>query len=303
MKHILLFGLMLSGVFLKANAQCGITFSVTTNQNLGPNSVVLTLNGTDAYPGFSAGIDWGDGSPMSFGFEESWIHTYSNSGTYQICLDIVTPNCSQTDYCNSYTVSPAPVSLCPFSANYALNGNTLTVNASGSGAGDPQLSFHPDVLTFLANPWDFSGFQFLGQHSGSFSHTYTPAQGGQTYMFCAGYSDGNDPAACESNDYCSNVTFGNTSASLENPLDFNSVIQVFPVPATTFLNIHIADFAEATDCHWSILSAEGKIVESGITDGQLTTVLLPADMSTGFYQLILTSGTRQRTVQFLKIVP
>lgn len=300
MKKILLSLLFVAGSYI-LNAQCGITFSVTSNPNLGPTSVVLTLNGTNAYPGFSVGINWGDGSDMSFGFEESWVHSYPANGTYQICLDFVAPTCAQTDYCNNYTVSQAPANLCPFTANYSVSGNTLTVNASGSGAGDPELSFHPDIMTYLSNPWDFSDFQFQNQHSGTFTHTYSPDPEGQTYMFCAGYADSNEPEACESNDYCSNVTFGNASASLENTTDFASVIQVFPVPSEDFINVHFSDAKEAENCHWTIYSSDGSVALEGQMHEQQLTILFPDNMAPGDYQFVLSSGNQGRTIRFIKI--
>lgn len=299
MRKILLGFLLLTST-ATLHAQCGITFSVASNPNLGPTSVVLTLNGTGAHPGFSVGIDWGDGSPMSIGFEESWVHSYSANGTYQICMDFVAPTCAQTEYCNAYTVSQTPNDLCPFNATYSVSGNTLTVNASGSGAVDPELSFHPDIMAFLDNPFDLSGFQFQNQHSGTFTHTYSPDPGGETYMFCAGYGDINEPEACETNDYCSSVTFGDVPAGLDET-DFASVIQVFPVPAETFVNIHFSNAAEAVNCQWTIVSTDGTIAAEGQMNEQQLTVLLPADMAKGNYNLVLQSGSKQRKVKFIKL--
>lgn len=283
-------------------AQCGITFSVATNPNLGnPNSVVLTLNDTQAHAGFSVYIDWGDGTDPSIGFEESWIHTYNAAGTYQICMTFVAPTCVQEETCNSYTVSSLPANICPLNVNWSKAGNTLTVNASGSGASSPVLSFHPDINEYLANPFDLSGFQFLSQHSGTFNHTYSPPQSGASYMFCVGYGDTDEPVACEDNDYCASVTFGSPTAGIENPVDFHSDIQVYPVPAEAFINVKFSDENELSGTKWTVYSTEGKVMLEGSFNEQLTTILLPAELPSGQYLLSLTAGSKNRYVPFIRL--
>lgn len=301
MKKIVLLALA-AFTALQLTAQCGITFSVASNSNLGnPNSVVLTLNGTQAHAGFSVYIDWGDGTDPSLGFEESWIHTYNSAGTYQICVTFVAPTCVQENFCNSYTVSALPADICPLSVNWNQSGNSITVNATGSGAVSPVLSFHPDILSYLDNPFDLSGFQFQSQHSGTFNHTYSPAQSGESYMFCVGYGDSDEPVACEDNDYCASVTFGNPSAGLVNPVDFHSTIQVYPVPAESFINVHFSDPEENERTNWKIFATDGSIVQEGSFSGQLNTLLLPGDMPQGNYLLSLTAGSKTRAVPFLKL--
>lgn len=297
----LLFSTLLLATAITAKAQCGITFSVASEPNLGPSSVVLTLNGTEDHEGFSVGIDWGDGSNWSIGFEQTWIHSYPENGTYNICVNFVAPTCMQTDYCNSYTLSQVPAGLCPLNVNYSMSGNTLTVNATGSQASDPELSFHPDILAYLDNPWDFSDFQVIDQHSGTFTYTYNPPSPEETYLFCVGYGDMNEPESCESNDYCSNVTFGNTTVGLEEPTDFVSTIQVFPVPAESFINVHFSNAEEATQSQWSIYGSDGKIAMSGVMNAQQQTILLPSAMPKGEYHLVLQSGTKTRKVPFIKL--
>lgn len=288
--------------FLQLNAQCGITFTVSPNSSLGVNSVLLELNGTSAHAGFSVGIDWGDGQPMSIGFEQDWIHTYSGPGTYQICVNFVAPTCIQENFCDSYTVANTPqhANLCPINVSYGLTGNTLDVDVSGSGATSPSVSFHHDILYLLNNPFDLSGLQVQNGNSGSFSYTYSPPTADATYIFCAGYADLDTPEACEANDYCSSVTFGNPSASLEEATDFLSTIQVYPVPASTYLNIHFSDLDEFNNVSWEIVSMDGKSVQNGTIKNQTSTVLLPADMASGNYRLLLTSDKKERIVNFVK---
>lgn len=284
------------------SAQCGITFTVSPNTTLGINSVLLSLNGTDNHVGFSVGVDWGDGTPMSIGFEKDWVHTYSGPGTYQVCVNFVAPTCIQENFCNSYTVAttPAHANLCPLTVNYSLSGNVLNTDATGSGAVSPSLSFHPDILYFLDNPFDISGFQFINANTGSFSYTYSPPSPDQTYLFCVSYADLDTPEACETNDYCSSVTFGNPSASLEENTDFLSTIEVYPVPASTYINIYFSELNEFNNVSWKIVSLEGKIIQEGTIREQTSTILLPIEMAQGNYHLLLSSDKKERVVNFVK---
>lgn len=284
-------------------AQCGITFTVSPNSALGINSVLLSLNGTDTHVGFSVGIDWGDGTPMSIGFEKDWVHTYSGPGTYQICVNFVAPTCIQDNFCNSYTVTttPAHANLCPLTVTYGLSGNTLNTDATGSGAVSPSLSFHPDILSFIDNPFNMSDFQFNNNHTGSFSYTYSPPSPDQTYLFCVSYVDLDTPEACEMNDYCSSVTFGSPAASLGEDLDFLSTIEVYPVPASTYINIHFSDLDEFNNVRWKIISLDGKVIQNGILSEQTSTILLPIEMTQGNYRLLLNSDKKERVVNFVKL--
>lgn len=284
------------------NAQCGITFTVSSNPSLGINSVLLSLNGTGSHVGFSVGIDWGDGQPMSIGFEQDWVHTYSGPGTYEICVNFVAPTCIQENFCNSYTLATTPehANLCPLNVTYSVSGNTLNVNATGSGAGSPSLSFHHDILYLMSNPFDISGFQFINSNSGSFSYTYSPPSSDATYLFCTAYTDLDTPEACSQNDYCSSVTFGNPAASLEESTGFFSTIQVYPVPASSYLNIHFSDLSESKNVNWRIVSLQGQDIQNGVLQNQVSTILLPNSMAEGSYLLILTTDEKERIVNFIK---
>jgi hypothetical protein len=288
---------------LTSKAQCGIDFSVSPDDALGPNSVLLSMTGTDAFVGFSTGIDWGDGTPWSIGFETDWAHTYAGPGTYEICLNFVAPDCIQEGVCNSYTLSESPetADLCPITASYSVSGSILTTTISGSGAVSPSLSFHPDILSFIDNPFDFSEFQFIDGHSGTFTYNYAPIDEDATYIFCTSYSDLDEPEECETNDYCSSVTFGSAAAGIPDSLDFLSTIQVFPVPASTFINVHLSDITESTNVTWEIYSISGEIIQRGTLQNQQSTLLLPTSMVPGNYYIKLTSDKKERVVNFVKI--
>lgn len=120
-------------------------------------------------------------------------------------------------------------------------------------------------------------------------------------MFCVGYGDNEEPVACEDNDYCASVTFGNPSAGLEQPTDFHSTIQVYPVPANDFINIKFSDENEPDGTQWTILSTEGKVMLEGTFDEPLTTILLPAELPSGQYLLNLKAGSKMRNVPFIKL--
>lgn len=283
--------------------QCGITFSVAPNEALGVNSVILSLAGTEAHVGFSVGIDWGDETPWSIGFEEDWVHTYPGPGTYEICIHFVAPDCVQDDYCESYTLTESPEhsSLCPLTVSYSVSGTVLNVDATGSGADDPSLSFHPDILSFIEDPWDFSDFQFISDHSGEFTYTYSPPDPDATYLFCVGYVDIEEPVACEDNDYCASVTFGDPPAGIDEiSTDFLSTIQAYPVPASTFINIHFSEPTESQDVNWKIVGLDGKLVLEGTLEDQFSTIYLPGSMAAGNYQLVLSTNTKERTINFIK---
>lgn len=286
----------------KVNAQCGITFSVSANEIVGINSVLLALEGTEDHVGFSVGIDWGDGTPWSIGFENDWVHTYSGPGTYEICVNFVGVACVQEDFCESYTITDTPEhsELCPLAVTYTVSGSVLNVEASGSGATTPSLSFHPDILSFIDDPWDISGFEFIDGHSGDFDHNYGVADPDATYIFCVGYVDLDEPVGCEDNDYCSSVTFGSPAASTEEHSDFLSTIQVYPVPADTYLNIHFSELSEFEGVTWTIYSLDGKKVLNGTLKNQTSTILLPSSMVSGNYKLILTFDNKERLINFIK---
>ena len=292
---------MLAFGWQSANAQCGVSYNVTPNEALGVNSVVLELTGVGGFVGFSVGIDWGDGTPWSIGFESSWVHTYPGPGTYNICVNFVAPDCIQEDICNNYTLTTTPehADLCPITASYSVSGNTITCTISGSGAVEPSVSFHHDILGYLDNPFDLSGFQFIDAHSGTFTYTYSPPSEDATYIFCAGYTDLNVPEACETNDYCSAVTFGNPVASVAED-QLVSVLEVYPCPASEFINIYLGEAGGFENVNWQMINLPGEVVLQGQLEAQTTTVLLPAEMPVGNYQLVLTSEKGQRSINFVK---
>ncbi len=301
-KQVLATLLFIFGVS-NANAQCGITFSVAPNDVLGINSVILSLDGTEDHVGFSVGIDWGDETAWSIGFEEDWVHTYSGPGTYEICVNFVGPDCIQADFCESYTITESPEhsELCPLTASYTLSGTELQVEATGSGAGTPSLSFHPDILSFIDDPLDFTDFQFISDHTGEFTYDYAPLPSPDaTYIFCTSYYDLDEPEACEGNDYCASITFGAPTASIEDNSNFESMIQAYPVPASTYINVHFSEVNEVKDVAWKIIGLDGKEVVKGTLNTQLSTILLPTNMANGNYQLILSKDTKERTINFIK---
>lgn len=282
--------------------QCGINFSTQSYGSGSTTAVQIDLTGTSAAYTYSVNVDWGDGQLTNVGFTDQYIHTYSTSGTYNICVDYITvanSGCHE-QVCKSYTVQPIPnvSSICPMNVTPSINNYTLSVNVSGSGASSPIVTFVHDVWEYIANPMDFSLIQYDMSHNHTFSHTY-PSQEKKTYTYCVSYGDDNEPEACESNEYCSNVSFGSAFLGVEN--EEISYLQVFPVPADEFINIIWEESIIGNVIEFEIMDLTGKIVENGVLSNQHSTLLFPQTIGTGTYFLTVKDQSgKTNTVKFLK---
>ena len=164
--------------------------------------------------------------------------------------------------------------------NPSLNGNTLTVAASGSGAGIPYLAFVYDLWAYIANPFDFSLIDAQPGNSHTFTHTYAPS-GNESFTYCVEYGDQNDPGSCEANSYCATISFG-TGLGIADKEQITEV-QLYPVPANDYLNVYVNEPTADNPISYSIVDSEGKTVNSGFITNNTSTILLPESMQSGNY--------------------
>ncbi len=275
--------------------QCGVDFT-TQAYGTGP-AVQINLTGMSQEMTYSVNVDWGD-SQIDLGFTNEYIHTYASAGSYTICVQYISvagQGCYQ-EVCKPYTIQILP-NLCPLTVTPNLNNYTLTVNASGSGASDPVLSFVYDVWAYIADPFNFSLIESHSGNSKTFTHTY-PSTDNKSYTYCVGYGDMNDPESCEATDYCATVSFG---SSLVGVQDNNySYLQVFPVPANDFITI-VWEESISGNIEFELTDLTGKVLEKGILSQQTSVLLLPQTIGSGTYLLtVKEAGGKTNTVKFLK---
>jgi hypothetical protein len=293
MKKVL-FILLGLGMNAAVNAQCNIDFS-TQAASLGSYGVNVTISGVSSV--YSIAVDWGDGSNPSLGFTDQYSHSYANYGTYQICIDYLDANGCYQQVCHSYTLANVP-NLCPMTVNPSLNGNTLTVAASGSGAGIPYLAFVYDLWAYIADPFNFSLIDAQPGNAHTFTHTYAPS-GNESFTYCVEYGDQNDPGACEANSYCATISFG-TGLGIADKGQITEV-QLYPVPADDYLNVYVNEPTADNPISYSIVDSEGKTVDSGFITNNTSTILLPESMQSGNYFFTVSGGNSTRTLTFSKL--
>lgn len=144
---------------------CSVTASITVNGN--EVTVVAQGNGAQTEEYF---VNWDDGilEPGN-----DLLHLYGADGVYDVCITYTDPNnpkaCS-AQYCEEVQVCTTPLEV---SFEVGMLGKGVTVNASGTGA------FNPNYIIF----WGDGSFT-EGNAGG---HVYD-AEG--TYTLCVQYADG-----------------------------------------------------------------------------------------------------------------
>lgn len=178
---------------------------VVTNGNTGGCQAYFTseVNGTG--PGWAAHFtdqsagtydnwlwEFGDGH---YSFDENPAHTYTQPGTYQVCLTVIDSlnNQCYDDYCTLLVVGDTSVDSCD--ASFTFSGPTPISNTYQFAANDGN--------TVNAFSWDFGD-----GHSGSgpyVSHTYSMTSGSVNVCLTS-YSSNTDTCTT-----CQTITFGQNS--------------------------------------------------------------------------------------------
>jgi PKD repeat protein len=231
--------------------------------------------------------DFGDGSTSSVRFPQ---HTYTSRGTYNVCLTIVSGNCTDI-FCSTLFVDTAvtnPLNCQAFFTKVQLAPFQVTVVNLSSGV---NLNFH----------WDFG--------DGSVdsvpypSHQYTNLG---SYVLCLTVSDAN---GCTST-YCDTLSvdsLGNVYRSLQgfvinvvspatltgvNEIAKGKLFKAYPNPVTSELYFNVIDGAQKAD-RYRILSIQGSEILSGQLNGVDGSINVQS-LITGNYlfEITLSDGTR-----------
>lgn len=192
------------------NGDCTLTVNATP---LGL-TVGITANGVGAdNPEYS--VDWGDGSPIEFGVPA--VHTYDSYITYLVCVSYLDLNnivgC-QVNECVEVTLEDVATD-CTVDINVVVDGTTVTANAVGEGAANPQY-----IIT-----WGDGGLPTTGA-----TGAYTYANTG-SYQVCVTYVDLDAPLTCNVTDcelvdkVLENVLGVNAISIMPNPLSDNSILE------------------------------------------------------------------------------
>lgn len=149
------------------------------NSNFSNTNVNLVYSFTDLSTGTPTTWFWtfGDGTTST---QQNPTHTYSNTGTFQVCL-VTTNNCGSDTTCRSISV------VCPQpSASFSQTANSLVVAFTDLSTGNP-----------TSWSWDFGDGTPASIQSNP-THTYTAAG---TYQVCLTATN-----ACGSNTFCMSIT-------------------------------------------------------------------------------------------------
>lgn len=172
---------------------------VASFTNIANNATVSFSDGTTNLP-TSWAWDFGDGSPIDN--TQNPIHTYSTSGTYNVCL-VATNGCNVSDtICQQITVCVPPVAA--FNAGTPTGGSVSFTNTTTLG------------ITWL---WDFGDGSPLDTNANP-THVYT-ANGTYNVCLVAAGSCAFD-TICSSVTICLPVTAGYTSTVMTDTAAFSN---------------------------------------------------------------------------------
>lgn len=204
------------------NMQCSAVFCDSVGGNTNPGcAVTFTYNvmGTNTVQfvstSNSAAVSWlwsfGDGSGAT---SMNPIHTYAQSGTYQVCLTITTANGCTANYCGVVIVntSGATGTICGIVFNDLNNNGVQDLGETGIGGAFIRSSGTSGVYT------DSSGLYNMIVPAGTYNIYYCASNG---YIFSIPVVGLANSSACAA--YTVTVTAGSTSCGYNFGVYNNSV--------------------------------------------------------------------------------
>lgn len=255
------------------------------------------------------------------------IHTYNSPGTYEVCVrysiinpsgdtcsitkchDIVVPGCPKDKCCN-FTMSTPTYQTAPLPLDPCLVRLSVSGISGITGCG-------------ITTSWDIDGD---GMTDGTGSTLFTTFNGPGPHTVCVTRSSTNSPD-CLPITKCitfnlpncpqgvvNNNGLGGSRNSKNNTMTneewetaiegaaTESILELFPNPATNELNIKLPNDATSTIESIQVINVNGQVVK---TESVISTSLLSIDISTlasGVYMVrtISKDGMTQTTKQFVK---
>lgn len=259
-------------------SDCTLEISVNA---LGLN-VAVTANGVGAEsPEYT--FDWGDGSPSTTDIPA--IHTYGAPGTYLVCVSYIDLNnlagC-QVNQCQEIVLEEVG-SDCTLDIEVTTSGNTVNVEAVGTGATTPQYAI----------TWGDAG---IPTFSNSGSHTYA-ATG--AYEICITYTDITNVTGCLVTE-CETV---NIVVGVSESKQLVSALQVSPNPLNTesIINITLGAPADVTIDAYDITgSLIHSIMKGSRGQGDHKFVWNTQDLASGIYFIRAQAGNELKTIKAVK---
>ena len=230
-------------------------------------------------------INYGDGNG-DYNIGSSVNHTYTNAGTYYVCVTVTetdsSGNIACTDtYCDSVTVTSGTI---PCQADFYATQDSLFITNNPSGGGTPYMAevfFFSDISTPIGQiqfwQWDMgdNGMgQYLMQTSSSSQFPVYEYDTTGVYYVCLSITtySGCTSTFCDSLSYLPMI--GQTGIE-------NSVIQglaLYPNPVRNILNIEMTTFGQ-DELKINIINMIGQIVLSNNTTVFGNTKIVNLDVS------------------------
>lgn len=223
-------------------------------------------------------INWGDGTANTVGSESN--HNYAASGEYTICVTYTTNECV-AEACETLTVSSDVP--CTVDATFVLEGNTLTVTSTGSGAVSPQFA-----ISWGGN----EPLQLISEGS------YTYTQSG-TYNVCVVYLDLLNQITCAATD-CQEIIL---NVNVDESTIADGGVSVYPNPLGANSSIRLElNKPEFTVVELFNLVGEKVSTISAAQRPQGTSQINwnSSDLASGIYFIQVTAGAEKQTIKVIK---
>lgn len=219
--------------------------------------------------------DFGDGSISTL---QNPSHTYSNDGTYIVCLSITAADSCTANFCETVVIN----------CNGQLNCNSAFIMDMDSSGICPTVQFF-DLSTSNTsiNEWvyDFGD----GNTSTIQNPTHTYATNG-TYVVCLSTTAADSCVAT----YCETIVIDCIVGLNETQLEG---LILSPNPAQSTIQLSLK---QATDIEYQIIGLNGAIYQQGERSGTTTHAFEIYDLEAGMYLLRLKVEDEIQIIRFIK---
>ncbi len=229
------------------------------------SSTGLMVSFTDETDGVVASYAWdfGDGETSDL---ENPDHTYSEAGTYTVCL-VVTNDCGSVTTCETIVICDFPVA----EFTYSISDETVTFEDGSTGGEDYLWDFGDGTTSDVSDPW----------------HTYSEAD---TYTVCLTVTN----TCGEVDSTCMNIEIG---VSGVNEAGLLREIVLYPNPVNSKFTIDLGDSFE--NVYVTITGINGKLVyQNGFSEVQFLSEELDPDA--GVYFVEISSDSHSTVLKLIK---